>query len=71
MIFYYINIGQPQNPQYEISKVEIKPVIIKDGLSTLYIEFISVDNQFGLYVPPAPIVDAYLPNDFLYPFFVA
>ena len=68
---YYINIGVPQNPQYEISKVEVKPVIVKDGLSKLYVEFVSVENKFGLSVPPVPIVDAYLPNDFLYPFFVA
>ena len=49
----------------------MRPLTSNDGLSTFYIEFISVDNKFGLYVPPAPTVDAYLPNDFLYPFFVA
>jgi len=24
-----------------------------------------------MYIPPPPIIDAYLPNDFLYPFYVA
>lgn len=37
MVVYYINIGVPQNPQYEISSVVMLPVTIKDGLSTLFI----------------------------------
>ena len=37
LLIYYINIGVPQNPQYEISKVELKAVITKDGLSKLYV----------------------------------
>lgn len=71
MVIYYINIGVPQNPQYEISEVVLSPFTIKDGLSTLFIEFVSVENTVNLYVPPAPTANAYLPNDFLYPFFVA
>ncbi len=49
----------------------MKSITTKDGLPSLYIEYINAQNTYSLYVPPAPKVDAYLPNEFLYPFYVA
>jgi hypothetical protein len=64
-------MGIPSKAQYRIDKIEFKGVASKDGLSSLYVEYVNLENPYSLYVPPAPTVDAYLPNDFLYPFYVA
>jgi len=71
LLVYYSKIGTLLNPQYEILSVAVNGVTSINGLCSLYIEYVSIDNSYSLYAPSPPKVDAYLPNDFLYPFYVA
>ena len=68
-------IGTSTSPQYQITKAVVIPVIpvasTGNGQFSLFVEYISVSNSLILNLPSPPTIDAYLPNDFLYPFYVA
>ena len=67
-------IGTSTSPQYQITKAVVSPVTVTstgNGQFSLFVEYISVSNSLILNLPSPPTIDAYLPNDFLYPFYVA
>lgn len=73
LLFYYIPIGTNLDPEYQIVQVQLNPLgNTNTGLPTsLYVEYQAVSNSVFMNVPSPPVINAYLPNDFLYPFYVA
>jgi hypothetical protein len=73
LVFYYVSIGTFKNRQFQIVKAAI------NGLNnpasgqpiSLFVEYQEVSSNVVMNVPSPPSVDAYLPDDFLYPFYVA
>lgn len=71
---FYQPIGTQFYPQYEITKASASPISIdfsNPNQYSLVVEYIKISSDITLYLPSPPIIDAYLPNDFLYPFYVA
>lgn len=73
LIFYYIPIGTNLNPQYQIIQAQLNALTnTNTNLPTsLYVEYQAISTNVFMNVPSPPKIDAYLPNDFLYPFYVA
>lgn len=73
LVFYYIPIGTNMAPEYQILQVELNPLgNTNTGLPTsLFVEYQTVSSSVFMNVPSPPVIDAYLPDDFLYPFYVA
>jgi hypothetical protein len=72
LLFYYIPIGTQNNPQYKIVSASVKAANEKNvNAQTLFIEYVELDFTVTLNVPNPPTINAYLPDDFLYPFYVA
>lgn len=71
LIFYYISIGTSTSPQYKVVNAATNPIDTKNNQPSLFIEFISVANSVVINTPSPPVLNAYLPNDFLYPFYAA
>ena len=73
LVFYYVSIGTAKNRQFQIVKAAV------NGLNnpasgqpiSLFVEYQEVSSSVVMNVPSPPSVDAYLPDDFLYPFYVA
>lgn len=72
LVFYYVSIGTQANPQYQIVKAVLNPLsVASNNQFSLFVEYMPLSNSVVLNMPSPPIIDAYLPNDFLYPFYVA
>lgn len=72
LVFYYVSIGTQAAPQYQITKAVLNPLSVStNGQFTLFVEYVAVNTSVILNLPSPPIIDAYLPDDFLYPFYVA
>lgn len=67
----YIPIGTELDPQYQILQVRLQPASTISTEVYLFVEFQAVSTGVFLNVPPPPKIDIRLPNDFLYPFYVA
>lgn len=72
LVFYYTAIGAENNPQYRIISSAARAANdYSNNIQTLYIEYMKINSTVKLNVPNPPTIDAYLPDDFLYPFYVA
>lgn len=73
LLFSYIKIGAAGSEQYKIVKADILPVspVVSQNWKSLFVEFRLVPTDIIMNAPPPPKINAYLPNDFLYPFYVA
>lgn len=71
LLFYYSSVGTQSNPQYKIVKAVVNGLTVANKQPSLFIEYQSIANSVVLNIPNPPVIDAYLPNDFLYPFYVA
>lgn len=72
LVFYYLPIGTKANPQYQITKAVLNPLAVANNAQfTLFVEYVGVSSSIVLNLPSPPVIDAYLPDDFLYPFYVA
>jgi hypothetical protein len=72
LAFSYLPIGTQANPQYQITKAVLKALTsTSNGQFTLFVEYIGASSSIVLNLPSPPVIDAYLPDDFLYPFYVA
>jgi hypothetical protein len=73
LIFYYLPIGTNLNPQYQIVQAQLNPLSnTNTNLPTsLYVEYQPISTSVFMNVPSPPKIDASLPDDFLYPFYVA
>lgn len=72
LVFYYVSIGTQANPQYQIVKAVLNPLsVASNNQFSLFVEYMPLSNSVVLNMPSPPVIDAYLPNDFLYPFYVA
>ena len=58
-------------PQYEILQARLQATGTISNEVKLFVEFQAVGSAVTLNVPPPPTIDATLPSDFLYPFYVA
>lgn len=71
LLLYYVKVGEESNYQYQITNVTASTLSTQNSQSTLYVEYIEVENTAELYIPSPPTIEASLPDDFLYPFYVA
>ena len=74
LLINYIPIGTELDPQYQITHAIIESTgIISTTEVYLFVEFemITTGSSVFMNVPPPPTVQAPLPDDFLYPFYVA
>ena len=72
LIFHYLSIGTEKSPQYKIMQASLNGLTASTtNQPTLFIEFQPIPNSVFLNTPSPPTIDAYLPDDFLYPFYVA
>lgn len=72
LVFYYLPIGTQANPQYQITKAVLNPLTVtSNNQFTLFVEYVGVSSSIVLNLPSPPVINAYLPDDFLYPFYVA
>lgn len=72
LLFYYFPIGTQANPQYQITRAVLNPLTVtSNNQFTLFVEYVGVSSSIVLNLPSPPVIDAYLPDDFLYPFYVA
>lgn len=72
LVFYYLPIGTQANPQYQITKAVLNPLAVTyNDQFTLFVEYVGVSSSIVLNLPSPPVIDAYLPDDFLYPFYFA
>lgn len=68
---YYTKIGAEASPQYYVLRVMAELISNTAKEKVLFVEYQEVTGSPQMYIPPPPKVDAYLANDFLYPFYVA
>lgn len=68
---FYQKVGAAENPQYYVTNMTVQDVSSLNQAHTIYIEYQELTTTPAMYIPPPPRVHAYLPNDFLYPFYVA
>ena len=67
-----MSIGTQSSPQYQITKAVLNPLSVNSNNQfSLFVEYVAVNTSLILNLPSPPILDAYLPDDFLYPFYVA
>jgi hypothetical protein len=72
LLFYYISIGTQSNPQYQITKAVLNALSVSSNNQfSLFVEYMPLSNSVILNLPSPPVINAYLPDDFLYPFYVA
>jgi hypothetical protein len=72
LVFYYAPVGTKASPQYQIMKAVLNPLSVSSNSQfSLFVEYMPVSSSVILNLPSPPVIDAYLPDDFLYPFYVA
>ena len=71
LLFDYITIGTELEPQYQIIQARLMPSGTITTEVQLFVEFQAVTTGVVMNLPPPPAINARLPNDFLYPFYVA
>ena len=72
LVFFYLPVGTEDNPQYKIANAQLNGITASTtNQPTLFIEFEQVATSVILNTPSPPTIDASLPDDFLYPFYVA
>lgn len=64
-------IGTELDPQYQIIQARLQPGGAVTSEVQLFVEFEAVSSSVVMNVPSPPTIDLTLPNDFLYPFYVA
>lgn len=73
LIFYYAAIGTNLDPQYQILSAKLNGLgnTATNQPTSLFVEYQQLNTSILMNVPSPPVINAYLPNDFLYPFYVA
>jgi hypothetical protein len=71
LVFYYIPIGTELDPQYQIVSAKLQPAGTISTTVNLYVEFEAISSGVFMNIPSPPTINAQLPSDFLYPFYVA